>query len=181
MTAWEMAFENNDRPTAIILTRQNVNILPGDKRNEASKACRKGAYIVSDNCGSARPDLTFVSNGSDVFLTHDAAEILRVKGIKVRVVSMISPALFMAQDKTYRDSVITPWTPIFAMSSGTPLPFAKVLNGLSKLSGLNHFGKSAPASVLEKEFGFVPEDLANEATEYLNEFRNNVREIKHLL
>ena len=181
VTAWEMAFENNDRPTAIILTRQNVNTLPGDKRNEASKACRKGAYIVSDNCGSARPDLTFVSNGSDVFLTHDAAEILRVKGIKVRVVSMISPALFMAQDKTYRDSVITPWTPIFAKSSGTPLHFAKVLNGLSKLSGLNHFGKSAPASVLEKEFGFVPEDLANEATEYLNEFRNNVREIKHLL
>ena len=84
VTAWEMAFENNDRPTAIILTRQNVKTLPGDKRYEASKACRKGAYIVSDNCGSARPDLTFVSNGSDVLLTHDAAEILRGEGLKVR-------------------------------------------------------------------------------------------------
>lgn len=180
VTAWEMAFENNDRPTAIVLTRQNVKTLPGDKRYEASKACRKGAYIVSDNCGSARPDLTFVSNGSDVLLTHDAAEILRGEGLKVRVVSMISPALFMAQDKAYRDSVIVPWTPVFAKSSGNPLHFATALNGLSKLSGLNHFGKSAPVSALEKEFGFIPETLANEAKEYLKEFISIVRKIKHL-
>ena len=178
VTAWEMAFENNDRPTAIILTRQNVKTLPGDKRYEASKACRKGAYIVSDNCGSARPDLTFVSNGSDVLLTHDAAEILRGEGLKVRVVSMISPALFMAQDKAYRESIIVPWTPVFAKSSGLPLLFAQVVGGFGKVSGLERFGASAPAGVLEKEFGYVPEAVAAAAKEYLAEFKASVAEFK---
>ena len=178
VTAWEMAFENNDRPTAIILTRQNVKTLPGDKRYEASKACRKGAYIVSDNCGSARPDLTFVSNGSDVLLTHDAAEILRGEGLKVRVVSMISPALFMAQDKAYRESVIVPWTPVFAKSSGLPLLFAQVVGGFGKVSGLERFGASAPAGVLEKEFGYTPEAVVAAAKEYLAEFKANVAEFK---
>lgn len=178
VTAWEMAFENNDRPTAIILTRQNVKTLPGDKRYEASKACRKGAYIVSDNCGSARPDLTFVSNGSDVLLTHDAAEILRGEGLKVRVVSMISPALFMAQDKAYRDSIIVPWTPVFAKSSGLPLLFAQVVGGFGKVSGLERFGASAPAAVLEKEFGYTPEAVVAAAKEYLAEFKANVEEFK---
>ena len=178
VTAWEMAFENNDRPTAIILTRQNVKTLPGDKRYEASKACRKGAYIVSDNCGSARPDLTFVSNGSDVLLTHDAAEILRGEGLKVRVVSMISPALFMAQDKAYRESVIVPWTPVFAKSSGLPLLFAQVVGGFGKVSGLERFGASAPAAVLEKEFGYTPEAVVAAAKEYLAEFKANVEEFK---
>ena len=178
VTAWEMAFENNDRPTAIILTRQNVKTLPGDKRYEASKACRKGAYIVSDNCGSARPDLTFVSNGSDVLLTHDAAEILRGEGLKVRVVSMISPALFMAQDKAYRESVIVPWTPVFAKSSGLPLLFAQVVGGFGKVSGLERFGASAPAGVLEKEFGYTPEAVVAAAKEYLAEFKKNVEEFK---
>ena len=178
LAAWEMAFENNDRPTAIILTRQNVKTLPGDNRYEASKACRKGAYIVSDNCGSARPDLTFVSNGSDVLLTHDAAEILRGEGLKVRVVSMISPALFMAQDKAYRDSIIVPWTPVFAKSSGLPLLFAQVVGGFGKVSGLERFGASAPAAVLEKEFGYTPEAVVAAAKEYLAEFKANVEEFK---
>ena len=178
VTAWEMAFENNDRPTAIILTRQNVKTLPGDNRYEASKACRKGAYIVSDNCGSARPDLTFVSNGSDVLLTHDAAEILRGEGLKVRVVSMISPALFMSQDKAYRESVIVPWTPVFAKSSGLPLLFAQIVGGFGKVSGLERFGASAPAAVLEKEFGYTPEAVVAAAKEYLAEFKANVAEFK---
>ena len=179
VTAWEMAFENNDRPTAIILTRQNVKTLPGDKRYETSKACRKGAYIVSDNCGSARPDLTFVSNGSDMHLTHDAAEILRGEGLKVRVVSMISPALFMAQDKAYRDSVIVPWTPVFAKSSGIPLHFAKIVGGLGHLSGLDHFGESAPAKDLEIKFGQTSKQIVIEAQKYLKEYKEDIETFKN--
>lgn len=175
--AWEMAFENNDSPTTLILSRQNVKTLPGDRKADAPK-CRKGAYVVSDNCGSARPDLTFVSNGSDVALTHDAAEMLRAEGLKVRVVSMISPALFLCQDKEYRDSVITPWSPVFAKSSGLPLLFANVVGPFGKLSGLERFGASAPAGVLEKEFGYTPEAVAAEAKAFLAEYKKNVEEFK---
>lgn len=177
LRAWEMAFENNDSPTAIILTRQVVKTLPGE-RNKESNGARKGAYIVSDNCNGKRPDLTFVSNGSDVLLTHDAAEILRSEGLKVRVISMISPALFLSQSKEYRESIIVPWTPVFAKSSGLPLLFAHVVGGFGKTSGLERFGASAPAAVLEDVFGYTPNAIVAEAKKYLAEFKANVAEFK---
>ena len=179
LAAWEMAFENNDSPTALILTRQVVKSLPGENRYEAAKACRNGAYIVSDNtdCGK-KPDITLVANGSDVLLEHEAAEILRAEGKAVRVVSMISPSLFLKQGKEFRDSVIVPWTPVFALSSGLPVLFDRVVGGFGKSCGLERFGESAPASVLEKEFGYVPEAVAVRAKEYLDEFAKNVADFK---
>jgi transketolase len=156
-----------------------VNTLPGENRYEAAKACRKGAYIVSDNTAAGKkPDLTLVANGSDVLLEHQAAELLRDEGKSVRVVSMISPALFLKQPKSYRDSIITPWTPVFAKSSGLPLLFAQVVGGFGKVSGLERFGASAPAAVLEKEFGYTPEAVVAAAKEYLAEFKANVAEFK---
>ena len=179
LAAWEMAFENNDSPTALILTRQVVKSLPGENRYEAAKACRQGAYIVSDNTAAGeRPDLTLVANGSDVLLEHDAAEILRAEGKKVRVVSMISPGLFLSQPKSFRDKILTPWTPVFALSSGLPVLFDRVVGGFGKACGLERFGASAPAGVLEKEFGYVPEAVVKAAKEYLAEFAQNVADFK---
>ena len=180
--AWEMAFENEDSPTALILSRQKVGSLPfpaGSSRYAEASKCRKGAYIVSDNSPSgARPDLTFVANGSDVQLVNDAAEILRKEGKHVRVVSMISPKLFLIQEKSYRDSVVMPWTPAFALSSGLPVLFKDVVGGFGKVAGLERFGASAPASVLEKKFGYEPEAVAREARKYLEEFARNVADFK---
>ena len=179
LAAWEMAFENTDSPTALILTRQVVNTLPGDNRYEAAKACRKGAYIVSDNTAAGKkPDLTFVANGSDVLLEHQAAEVLRAEGKAVRVVSMISPNLFLKQEKSFRDQILVPWTPVFALSSGLPVLFDRVVGGFGKACGLERFGASAPAGVLEKEFGYVPEAVVKAAKEYLAEFAQNVADFK---
>jgi transketolase len=179
LAAWEMAFENNDSPTALILTRQVVKSLPGENRYQAAKACRDGAYIVSDNTAAGeKPDLTLVANGSDVLLEHDAAEILRAEGKKVRVVSMISPGLFLRQPKAFRDKILVPWTPVFALSSGLPVLFDRVVGGFGKACGLERFGASAPAGVLEKEFGYVPEAVVKAAKEYLVEFQKNVADFK---
>ncbi|MCQ2055693.1 MAG: transketolase [Fibrobacter sp.] len=179
LAAWEMAFENTDSPTALILTRQVVNTLPGDNRYEAAKACRNGAYIVSDNTAAGKkPELTLVANGSDVLLEHQAAEILRAEGKAVRVVSMISPNLFLKQEKAFRDQIIVPWTPVFALSSGLPVLFDRVVGGFGKACGLSRFGASAPAGVLEKEFGYVPEAVVKAAKEYLDEFAANVADFK---
>jgi transketolase len=143
--------------------------------------CRKGAYILSDNTSAnARPDLTFVANGSDVLLTHDAAEILRAEGLQVRVVSMISPALFLSQSEEYRKNILVPWTPVYAQSSGLPLLFEKVVGGFGKTVGLERFGASAPAGILEKEFGYTPEAVAAAAKQYLQEFKANVEEFLKL-
>ena len=178
LIAWEMAFENNDSPTALILTRQVVQTLPYQEPYKEASNAKKGAYIVSDNSEGKNPDLTFVANGSDVRLTHDAAELLRKEGLKVRVVSMISPALFLTQSKEYQNEIIVPWTPVYAKSSGLPLLFEKIVGGFGKTSGLERFGTSAPASVLEKEFGYTPEAVANSAKEYLKEFNANVEAFK---
>ncbi len=180
--AWEMAFENADSPTALILSRQKVGTLPcpsGSSRYAEASKCRKGAYVVSDNTPAGKnPELTVVANGSDVLLGHDAAEILRQEGLSVRVVSMISPKLFLIQDKKFRDSVIVPWTPVFALSSGLPVLFKDVVGGFGKVVGLERFGASAPASVLEKKFGYEPETVALELREYLAEFARNVADFK---
>ena len=179
--AWEMAFENKNSPTALILTRQSVKALPcseGSTRYAEAGKCRKGAYLVSDNTNGAKPDLTLVANGSDVYLEHEAAEILRKEGLKVRVVSMISPRLFRMQPKDYRDSVLAPWTPVLALSSGLPILFERALDGFGKTIGLERFGASAPADVLEQKFGYVPDAVVAQAKQYLAEYRENVAEFK---
>lgn len=180
--AWEMAFENKHSPTALILTRQAVGALPvsqGKTRYEAASECRKGAYIVSDNTTSGKaPNLTLVANGSDVLLEHEAAEKLRGEGLAVRVVSMISPRLFRLQPKAYQDSILVPWTPVLALSSGLPLFFQRIVGGFGKTIGLERFGASAPAGVLEKKFGYVPEAVVAESKKYLEEFQKNVADFK---
>lgn len=180
--AWEMAFENTDSPTALILTRQKVGTLPckaeSSRYAEAAK-CRRGAYVVEDNTPAGKkPDLTFVANGSDVLLCCGAAEILRKEGKSVRVVSMISPKLFLLQDKEYRDTIVLPWTPVFALSSGLPILFKDVVGGFGKVAGLERFGASAPASVLESKFGYEPAAVASKAKDYLSEFEQNVSEFR---
>lgn len=174
LTAWEMAFENTDSPTALILTRQNVDTLPtpeGFSHYERSSLARRGAYVVSDNTKSGeKPDLILVANGSDVLLNHNAAEILRQEGLTVRTISMISPNLFLKQPVSYQNQVIEPWRPTLALSSGLPVLFQPVVGGMGKTIGLTRFGASAPAGTLEKEFGYVPEAVAQKARDYLKEY-----------
>lgn len=180
LIAWEMAFENTNSPTALILTRQNVDTLPSDGSSshyERATKVKQGAYIVSDNTKtSCKPDLTLVANGSDVLLSHKAAEILRSEGLSVRTVSMISPRLFLKQPKSYRNQIIEPWKPVMALSSGLPVLFQSVVGGMGKTIGLERFGASAPASVLEKEFGYVPEAVAEKARKYLAEYKEACRD-----
>ncbi len=171
--AWQMAMENTTSPTVLIFTRQNVETLTlhaEKNRQEAAEKCRQGAYVVSDNSGG-KPDLTLVANGSDVNLCHAAAEILRREDKLVRVVSMISPRLFQQQDQTLRDSVLPPWRPVLALSSGLPLVFDKVVGPMGKTVGLERFGCSGPFTVLEEYFGFTPEVVAEQGRKYLAEFK----------
>lgn len=179
LVAWEMAFENTDSPTALILTRQNVDSLPSPNGSayERATAAKNGAYIVSDNSVShQKPDLILIANGSDVMLNHQAAEILRKEGLLVRVISMISPALFLKQNKAYQNEVLEPWRPTLALSSGLPLLFKPVVGGFGKTIGLKRFGASAPAAILEAEFGYTPEVVATKARDYLQEYKISVQE-----
>ncbi|MCL2100791.1 MAG: hypothetical protein FWH22_03655 [Fibromonadales bacterium] len=167
--AWEMAMANGNSPTTLILSRQVMPPL----ENPHSKASAAG-YIVQN---AEKPDLTFAANGSDVYLCCQAAEILRKEKISVRVVSVMSTRLFMDLPQHEREALIPRWSPAFAVSSGLPSVLAPVVGPLGGSWGLTRFGKSAPLAVLEKEFGYTPEAVAEKARTYLADYKQMRKEL----
>src|SRR5574337_1152897 len=101
--AWKVAIETRDRPTALILSRQNVSTLDRTKFASA-EGVRKGAYVLLDAPGGS-PDLIVIGTGAETDLVAKAVEKLQAEGTKARAVSMPSWEWFAAQDQAYRDSV----------------------------------------------------------------------------
>lgn len=164
--AWEMAMNNRETPTALILTRQDVHDLPsvtGNRYREA-EGMRQGGYVVLD---TPNPQVTLVANGSEVSLLCEVAEQLIAGEVPCRVVSIPSLGLFMRQSKEYRDSVITPGVPVFGLTAGLPSTLLPVLGHDAKIYGLDRFGASAPAGVLDQKFGFTAQNILEEVLHYL--------------
>jgi len=156
--AWKLAMENTATPTALILSRQNINNLPAG--NDYSQAA-KGAYIVagSDN----NPDVILVASGSEVSTLVAGAELIRKDGKKVRIVSVPSEGLFRSQSKDYQKSVLPAGVKKFGLTAGLPVN----LQGLVPESegavwGLESFGFSAPYKVLDEKLGFTAENVYNQ-------------------
>ncbi len=171
--AWKMAMENVTCPTALLLSRQNVADVPafhhgGVRVNEAMEA-QKGAYVVIDT--EKKPDVILVANGSEVSTLVGAAGILsKEDGLTVRVISVISDALFREQPADYQEKVLPFGIPIFGMTAGLPTALEPVAGPLGKVFGLERFGASAPAGVLDEKFGYTAENAAAEIRKYLKEY-----------
>ena len=156
--AWKMAMENNLTPTALILSRQNIDDLPsasGDRYADALGAQRGGYIVIKQD----KPDITLVGNGSEVATLVAAASIIGEQGVKAQVVSVPSIGLFLEQDSDYCDSVIPADVPTFGLTSGLPSTLRRVLP-TGPIYGLDHFGASAPYKVLDEKFGFTPDSVA---------------------
>ncbi|MCU4177005.1 transketolase family protein [Carboxylicivirga sp. N1Y90] len=163
--AWKMAMENTSTPTALILSRQNINNLPNSSYQNALQA-EKGAYIVEKDADT--PDIVLLASGSEVSTLVDGAKLLREeKGLKVNVVSVISEGLFRTQDLAYQNEILPVSTPRFGMTAGLPVTLEGLVGANGKVWGLNHFGYSAPYTVLDKEFGFTGENVVKQVTEIL--------------
>ena len=166
--AWKMAMENTHTPTALIFSRQNIKDIPaqsGSRYKEALGA-EKGAYIVQNCAGT--PDVILVASGSEVSTLIDgAAKLIAEKNLKVRVVSVISEGLFRQQSATYQESVIPAGLPVFGLTAGLPVTLAGLVGSNGKVWGLDHFGYSAPAKVLDEKFGFTPENVYNQVIAFL--------------
>lgn len=164
--AWRMAMENFDTPTGLLLTRQNVTDLPsasGNRMDDAEQMVR-GGYVVMD---APNPQAILVGNGSEVSLLCKVAVLLDAENIPVRVVSVPSTGLFMRQDREYRQSVILPGTPVFGLTAGLPCTLREVVGCDGVIYGLERFGSSAPAAVLDEKFGYTPENILNEVKRML--------------
>lgn len=167
--AYKMAIENTDSPTGIILSRQNVKALPakeGNTRIKDAGEAVKGGYIVFEN--SKNPDITLIGHGSEVRTLYDAAQLLESRdSIKCRIVSMISTGRFDQQPESYRKEIIPDTVPVFALTAGLPSIFNKYLGAKGMSYGLDHFGYSAPAEVLDEKFGFTPENIYTQIKTFL--------------
>lgn len=164
--AWKMAMENTSTPTALILSRQNINNLPESSYEEALKA-EKGAYIALKN--SEKPDIILIASGSEVSTLVDAAHLLKErKGISSQVVSVISEGLFRTQPANYQEEIIPASLPRFGLTAGLSVTLEGLVGTNGKIHGVNHFGYSAPATVLDEKFGFTGEFVYNEICDMLN-------------
>ncbi len=164
--AWEMAMENKETPSALVLTRQDVSDLPSQSGDRYADALgtRRGGYTVIK---SQSPEVILVANGSEVSLLCNVAELLKAEGISANVVSMPSSGLFNIQDEAYRLSVLPAGLPHFGLTAGLPVTI-KLINGFNgKVYGLSRFGASAPYKVLDEKFGFTPENILHEVKKYL--------------
>jgi transketolase len=156
--AWHLAIGLRDRPTALILTRQSVPTLVGTQETPAG-GLRRGGYILADAAGK-KPDVILIASGSEVHLILGAQQKLREQGIDARVVSMPSWELFEAQPKEYRDSLLPPSVQArLAVEAGVPQGWHRYVGDRGDVVGLDHFGASAPGSILMREFGFTVENI----------------------
>ena len=163
--AWKMAMENTDTPTALILSRQNVNNLPAttDRYQEALGA-QKGAYIVNED---ENPDVILVASGSEVSTLVEGAAMLRAEGVKLRIVSAPSEGLFRAQTKEYQESVIPTGSKVFGLTAGLPVTIEGLVGPYGKVWGLGSFGFSAPYKVLDEKLGFTAQNVYKQVKEFL--------------
>ena len=152
--AWKMALENDQSPTGLILTRQNVDDLPGGYKS--AEQAEKGAYIALEP--SKQPELVVVANGSEVSTAVEAAEL--IKDHNIRVVSVISEGLFRQQPEKYQQEILPDNVPKFGVTAGLAVNLLGLVGDESRIHSLEHFGYSAPYQKLDEEFGFTPEAVA---------------------
>ncbi|MFI3269109.1 MAG: transketolase [Rikenellaceae bacterium] len=150
--AWREALEQQ-RPVGLIMSRQNIKNLPalGSSRRAEAQQLSKGGYVVVD---APNPQAVLVASGSEVATLVDGAKLLAEEGIQVRVVSLPSEGLFRDQPKSYQNGVLPLDLPRYGLTSGLPITLSGVVGENGTIHGLDHFGYSAPASVLDEKFGY---------------------------
>jgi transketolase len=156
--AWAVALENKARPTALLLSRQNLPYAPKKDLGDISR----GAYVLSEpeQVGlKKKAQAVIIATGSEVQLALKAQELLAAQKIAVRVVSMPSTTVFDRQKAAYKLAVLPAGLPRVAVEMGATGGWWKY--GCSAVVGIDTYGESAPAPVLFKHFGFTPENVAN--------------------
>ncbi|KGN78215.1 transketolase [Porphyromonadaceae bacterium COT-184 OH4590] len=156
---WRMAMENTETPTSLIFSRQNINDLPTNKRDVS-----RGAYVVH---ADENPDVILLASGSEVSTLNEAAALLRGDGIRLSLVSVPSEGVFREQPQEYQDSVLPEGIKRFGLTAGLPVNLEGLVGANGKVFGLNHFGYSAPYTVLDEKFGFTAENIYKEVKKIL--------------
>ena len=155
--AWACALQSKSRPSALLLSRQNLPYAPKSGLDDISK----GAYVLAEPSEvglKKRAQAVIIATGSEVSLALHAQQLLADQGIAVRVVSMPSTNVFDRQSVDYKASVLPAGVPRIAVEMGVTDGWWKY--GCAAVVGIDTFGESAPAGTLFKHFGFTPENVS---------------------
>jgi transketolase len=158
--AWRVAVTSKDKPTALVLTRQNLPTLK-DTATNAQEGVEKGAYVVSP-AGKEQADALLLATGSEVSLAVEAQSILEKEGISVSVVSMPSWDRFEQQSKEYKESVIPKSVKKrLGIEMAAPLGWDRYVGDEGDILAINGYGASAPGEKVLAEYGFTPENVVS--------------------
>lgn len=168
--AWKEILERK-KPTGILLSRQNLPVFDRTKMTPASEV-GKGAYILSDSENT--PEVILIATGSEVALAIEGQKMLLQQGIATRVVSAPSLEWFAEQPRSYRDSVLPPKIRArVSIEAGISLGWRELIGDCGESVSLEHFGASASAGTLFKEFGFTPAAIVDAAHRTLKSVKNS--------
>jgi transketolase len=157
VAAWEIALNRHDGPVGLLLTRQDVPILETDR-----EGALKGGYVLRDG-----DDVTLVASGSEVHVALEAAEALGDDGVSARVVSLPCWELFFEQDEGYRSEVLGSG-PLVALEAASPFGWERIVGRDGLILGIDHFGESAPDTVIAEKLGFTGDSVATRVRAHLS-------------
>ncbi len=166
--AWQAVLERTDRPSGLILTRQNVPVFPrGEDGFADTSGVRRGGYVLLDVDGGL-PDVVLVATGSEVQLAVEARAVLAEEGVRARVVSMPCREWFDEQDTAYRESVIPPTVKArVSVEAGIAQGWREIVGDHGRMVSIEHYGGSANFERLFEEYGITTEAVVNAARDSL--------------
>ncbi|NYT95751.1 transketolase [Salinispora sp. H7-4] len=160
--AWRQVLTHTDRPAALALSRQPLPTLDRSVLNSAEGVAR-GGYVLAE-AGGGKPQVILIGTGSEVQLCLTARERLEADGTPTRVVSMPCQEWFRAQDEAYRESVLPRGVRArVSVEAGVAMSWRAFVGDCGETISLEHFGASAPHTVLFEEFGFTPDRIVGAA------------------
>jgi transketolase len=170
--AWQVAIELRHNPVALVLTRQNVPTLDR-KQFSSAEGLRRGAYILAD-APKNKPAIILIASGSEVSLIVAAKQKLAAKNISVRLVSIPSWELFLAQPQKYRDTVFPPSiTTRLAVEAGVSQGWERFVGDHGDIISIECFGASAPGPPVMQKYGFTVENICKRALALLKKSKKS--------
>ena len=149
---WESALKDQKTPSILVLTRQNLPFLRTEKTSD--NLCRRGGYVLSED---DKAEVTLLSTGSEVSIAVETQQILKMKGISARVVSLPCWRLFELQEVEYQKNVLAPHTLRIAIEAAVPFGWEKFIGPEGGFIGMHGFGASGAYQQLYKHFRITAE------------------------
>ncbi len=157
--AWKAVLEDVHHPSGLALTRQNVPVLEGTN----AEGVKRGGYVLAE-ASNGSPEVVLIATGSEVQLAVEARKTLEADGIPASVVSMPCVEWFDAQDKSYKDAVLPPSVKArVSVEAGVAQSWHRFTGDAGMNVSIEHFGASADAATLFREFGFTAEAVVEAA------------------